>query len=110
MRLRQRDQKAILFKQRTTLEENDGTTYEGWGEPITIYGNLQPAAGRLMSEMYGERIGYMLAMYVEGKSNVLESSGAWIYVTEDSPEPDYRVVAVRPWGSHTVIDLEKVTV
>lgn len=110
MRLRQRDQKAILFKQRTPLKENDGTTYEGWGEAITVYGNLQPAGGKVMSEMYGERLGYMLIMYVEDKPNILESSGAWVYVSEDSPEPDYKVVAVRSWGSHSVIDLEKVPV
>lgn len=105
MRLRRRDQRAVVIKQRITVKEPDGTTYEDWGEPVTIYGNVQPAGGRVMAEMYGERLGYMLTLYVEGRPNIPESAGVCVYTVD---MPDYKVVAVRPWGAHTVVDLEKV--
>lgn len=105
MRLRERDKKSVVFKARITIKEPDATTYEDW-DPIgvTIRGNVLPAGGRVMAEMYGERLAYMLTMYVETPVIIPESSFACVYTTE----PDYKVIAVRPWNGHKVIDLEKV--
>lgn len=108
MRLRQRDKRPVVFKPRITVKELDGTTYEEWGVPVTVYGNIQPAGGRVMAEMYGERAAYMLTMYVEGRPNIEEGAGAWVFVPVDNLKPDYRVVAVRHWVAHTVVELEKV--
>lgn len=105
MRLRERDKRSVVFKNRIPLKEPDGTTYEDWDpKGVTLRGNVQPAGGRLMAEMYGERLAYMLTMYVEPTVFIPEASFACIYKSE----PDYKVVAVRPWGGHTVVDLEKV--
>lgn len=108
MRLRQRDKRPVVFKKRVPVKEPDGTTYEDWGEPVTVYGNIQPAGGRVMAEMYGERAAYMLTMFMEGRPAITESAGAWVDVPDTAPKPDYRVIAIRPWGAHTVVDLEKV--
>ena len=108
MRLRQRDKRPVVFRPRISGKDPDATPIETWGDPVTILGNVQPAGGRVVAEMYGERAAYMLTMYVEGKPAVTESAGAWVDIPADSLEPDYRVVAVRPWGAHTVVDLEKV--
>jgi len=108
MRLLRRDQRAVVFRPRITEKEPDATTYETWGDPVTIFGHVQPAGGRVTAEMYGERAAYMLTMYVEGRPAVTESAGAWVDVPPEIPNPDYRVVAIRPWSGHTVIDLEKV--
>lgn len=108
MRLIKRDQRSVIFRARETVKEADGTTYEGWSlEEVTVSGNVQPAGGKVMAEQYGERLGYMLTLYVEGRPDITESSGAWVYVAPEATEPDYKVVAVRPWR-HTVIELEKV--
>ncbi|MEC0118796.1 hypothetical protein P4H50_07485 [Paenibacillus apiarius] len=99
------------------MKEPDGTSYEGWGPVgVTIRGNVQPAGGRVMAEMYGERLGYMLTMYNEKSPEALQllnefngekkGFGAWVYISNDRPEPDYKVASVRPWGAHIVIDLE----
>ncbi|MDF2663887.1 MAG: hypothetical protein K0Q94_6678 [Paenibacillus sp.] len=104
MRLRQRDKRPVIFRPRITVKEPDATTYEGWGDPVTVYGHVQPAGGRLMAEIYGERLAYMQAMYVEGKPAISEGAGACLY----TPDPDYRIVAIRPWSAHTVIDLEAI--
>jgi hypothetical protein len=106
MRLRERDKRPVLFRLRETIKEPDATTSESWGEPFTIRGNVQPAGGRVMAEMYGERLAYMRVMYVEQTPPApLESAGACLYTAE---EPDYKVIAVRPWGSHHIIDLEAI--
>lgn len=108
MRLLRRDQRTIVIRKRTTMQEPDGTTYEGWDpEGLEFRANVQPAGGRVMAEQYGERLGYMLVAYVEGHPGVKESSGVWVNAALDR-EPDYRVVAVRQWRQHTILELEKV--
>ncbi len=107
MRLRQRDLKEYTVKRRTTITEPDGTTYEDWGEERKVEANVQPAGGKMMSEMYGERLMYMMTAYLESLNNVQESDGFYINVDDDK-NPDYKVVAIRSWNSHFVIDLEKV--
>lgn len=128
MRLRQRDKRLIVIRARATVQEPDGTTSEGddWAsadltwdgtqstwedtgipwEGWKFYGNVQPAGGRVMAEMYGDRLRYMATAYVEGAPPIKERSGAWIGIPADAPEPNYKVVAVRPWSGHTVIDME----
>ena len=105
MRLRERDKRSVVFKSRITIKEPDATTYEGW-DPVgvTIRGSVQPAGGRVMAEIYGERLAYMLTMYVEAQVSIPESTFACVHTAD----PDYKVVAVRPWNGHKVIDLEKV--
>lgn len=115
MRLIKRDQKQIVFRERVVGQDPDGTTYDDWAEEsILIYGNLQPLSGKLASEMYGERLNYMLAMYLEVNPNTqallqrFNSSekgyGAHIY---NSEKPDYKVVAIKQWR-HIVIELEVI--
>lgn len=105
MRLRQRDLRAVVLRPRVTVTEPDGTTSQDWGDPVTIHGSVQPAGGRMMSEMYGERLAYMRVMYVESTTAVTEGAGVCL---DTDTDPDYRVVAIRPWASVKVVDLEKV--
>ena len=108
MRLRQRDLKPYVIKERIPMEEPDGTTYEGWKEEgHIIQANIQPAGGRLMAEMYGERLAYMLTAYVENGTNLKETDGVCVYVSPDN-DPDYKVVAAPPWSAHSVISLEAI--
>ncbi len=117
MRLMKRDQRQVVFRERITIKEPDATTYEDWSpDAITVSGSVQPAGGKVMAEMYGERLGNMLVMYsddqkakqlAEAFNSERKGFGALVYVAADTLEPDYRVVAVRPWR-HTVIELEKV--
>lgn len=108
MRLLQRDLKPYTVKRRIIFKEPDGTTYEE-ADPVghTIRANVQPAGGRTLIEMYGERLVYMLTAYVDTKTDILEADGICIYVVPDKA-PDYKVVAIRRWNTHYVIDLEKV--
>lgn len=107
MRLRQRDLKDYVIKRRMSLSDTDGTTYDGWGNSTIIRANIQPAGGRAMSEMYGGRLAYMMVAYVESVNDIQESDGFCIYISTDN-DPDYKIVAIRRWNTHHVIDLEKV--
>lgn len=106
MRLRERDKRNVIFRPRVPVQEDDGTTSEGWGDPLELRGNVQPAGGRVLAEMYGERLAYMRVMYVEQEPpERLESWGACLDTLDN---PDYKVVAVRPWSGHFVIDMEAI--
>lgn len=109
MRLRQRDLKPYTFYERQTVSETDGTTYDGWGSVGIVYANVQPAGGKLLVEMYGARLAYMKVAYLEDVSSAKEGDGVYIDNPIDT-EPDYKIVAIRPWGNHFVMDLEKMVV
>lgn len=104
MRLRRRDQQTVNFFPRVSGKQDDGTTYTEWSETlIPISGSLQPAGGKVMSEIYGQRLTYMLTLYISAGEPVEEGMGACIY----TDIPDYKVVAVRRWQDHWIVDLEK---
>lgn len=108
MRLRQRDLKTYVLKKRVPLQDPDGTTYEGYEEVGTIIkANIQPAGGKIAAEIYGERLKYMLTMYCENNVDIKEADGICVNV-EATEEPDYKVVAVKQYNTHKVVDLEKV--
>lgn len=108
MRLKQSDLKPYTVKRRIIVTEPDGSTSEDV-DPVghTIRANVQPAGGKLMLELYGERLAYMLTAYAELGTDILETDRACIYVASDAT-PDYKVVAVRRWNTHYVVDFEKV--
>lgn len=108
MRLSQRDLKLYTVKKRVPLQDDDGTTYNGYEEAGTIIlGNIQPAGGKIAVEMYGEKLKYMLTMYCENNVNIKETDGICVNV-EATDNPDYKVIAIKQYNTHKVIDLEKV--
>lgn len=107
MRLRQRDLKEFKFREYGTFKEPDGTSYKGYGPDLkTIKGKIQPAGGKMLSEMYGLKLNYMLTLYCEDVTALTENDGVYVDNTEDK-DPDYKVVAIRKWDT-AVVDLEKV--
>lgn len=108
MRLRQRDLKEYTYKKYGKFKEPDGTSYTGYEqEGVTIKAKIQPAGGKMLSEIYGLRLAYMLTMYCENGTELSENDGICVYVDKDK-DPDYKIVAIRLWGTHIVADLEKV--
>lgn len=108
MRLRQRDLKEYTIKKHGTFKDEDGTKYTGYEqEGREIKAKIRPAGGKMLSEIYGLRLAYMLTMYCENGTELSENDGICVYVSSDK-DPDYKIVAIRPWGTHIVADLEKV--
>lgn len=107
MRLRQRDLKDFKYRKYGSFKEADGTTYKGYDTVLgKIKAKTQPAGGKMLSELYGLRLAYMLTMYCDDAAGLAENDGVYINNSVDK-EPDYKVVAIRPWDCN-VIDLEKV--
>lgn len=109
MRLRQRDLKPYAFKKWQRISQKDGTTYDGWGDACTIYANVQPAGGRMLVEMYGARLTYMKVAYLSDAANAAEGDAVYVGVPIEN-EPNYKIVAIRPYQNHYVMDLEKMAV
>lgn len=108
MRLRQRDLKTYQYKKHGKHKDPDGTTYTGYEtEGTKIRGKIQPAGGKMLSEIYGLRLAYMLTMYCENSTELSENDGICVYVDKDK-DPDYKIIAIRLWSTHIVADLEKV--
>ena len=108
MRLRQRDLKSYTLKKHGTFKETDGTTYTEYEDASRIIkAKVQPAGGKVLSEIYGDRLAYMLTMYCQNDVDIAESDGICVHVDKNS-NPDFKVVAIRMWNTHKVIDLEKV--
>jgi hypothetical protein len=108
-RLRQRDLKTYTVKNRIPTKDADGTTFEDWDRRgYTIKASIKPAGGKLAAEMYGERLAYMLTALVENSSLALaEGDGICVFVPP-SEKPDYKVVAIPKWSSHSTVMLEAI--
>jgi hypothetical protein len=107
MRLRQRDLRTVYLKKRIPGTEDDGTSYEDYVDTSTsIQANIHPAGGKLMAEMYGQRLAYMKTMRYEGDASIEEGDGLCVDVPA-TEKPDYKVVAVHPWDVK-VYDLERI--
>ena len=108
MRLRQRDLKPYVYKEWQKVKERDGTTYDGWGNGGVIYANIQPVSGKRVVEMYGARAAYMLVAYLEDIHTLEEGDGVYYGIeAAANVDPNYKIVAIRPWNNHFVMDLEK---
>lgn len=100
--------KDLYLKKAIPKEDDEGTIYTDYDDtPVDFKANVQPAGGKVMAEMYGERLAYMLTMYYSGSLDIKEKDGICVYAGP-SEKPDYKIVAIRPWNNHKVIDLEKV--
>lgn len=108
MRLRQRDMKTYIYKKYGTFKEIDGTKYTGYErEGREIKAKIQPAGGKMLAEIYGLRLQYMLTMYCEKGTELKENDGICVYV-DGNKDPDYKIIAIRTWGTHIVADLERI--
>lgn len=98
MRLRNLKQYQVKTKTLTKDEElNDIVAYEPAG---SILADIQPMSGKAQAEQYGVRIAYMMVAYTKDQVN----EDQLVDVNGD----DYKVVRIADWGSHKVLDLEKV--
>ena len=93
MRMSRRLQKAYTLKRRQTTKTAEGGDVESWGNPIEIRATIWQASGRILVEMYGERLAYMRNMEYEGAEVIHENDGICVFVSADQ-KPDYRVVSV----------------
>ena len=104
--MRIKNKKTYYLKRKTVIEDNEGGKYPGYSESIEIQANIYPASGKLQSEIYGEKLNYILNMLYDGSKTLKEGDGICVYVSKES-EPDYKVISIKRY-SHMFIELEKI--
>ena len=89
MRLRQRDLKEYRVKKRVPMQDEDGTTYEGYEEiGLSIIAKVKSAGGSVAATMYGEKLKYMKTMITcDMKFNIEEHDGVCVNVGPEN-KPD----------------------
>lgn len=98
--------KPYCLKKLESVKDEIGAVYEKYADEGTeILIDIQPVSSKLIAEMYGLKVNKMLVGYTKER-NVKEGDGICVEV-EGTNEPDYKVIGVRKWNTHTVIDLEK---
>lgn len=110
MRLRRQDMTVLNFRPRANEFDDEGNPIKGWGTAVEFQANVQPASGRLSTQMYGERVTYMKSLkyqgdlFVEAKN---EGDGVCVNVAADH-DPDYRIVSIETWSTHQNILIERL--
>lgn len=109
--MRKSSLKTYYLKKREALKDNEGSSYEGYGDPFAFQADISPAQGRVQAEIYGQRLAYMLNMVCE-IIPIQEGDGVCVYVDAEN-SPDYRVVSIRRYDkayhAHMICELEKIT-
>lgn len=109
--MRKSSLKTYYLKKREALKNNEGSSYEKYGDPLPFGADISPANGRVQAEMYGQRLAYMLNM-VCGIIPICEGDGICVYVDSKDP-PDYRVISIRRYDkdyhSYMACELEKIS-
>lgn len=106
MRLRQRDLKTYYLRRRIVQTDPEGVKYSDYDTAVEIKAKIQPAGGKVMAEIYGERLNYIKTMYYDGSVELKENDGICV-CAGPTEKPDYKVVGIAPWD-HKTITLEKV--
>lgn len=109
--MRKSSLKTYYLKKREVLKDNEGSSYEGYGDPFAFQADISPAQGRVQAEIYGQRLAYMLNMVCE-IIPIQEGDGVCVYVDAEK-SPDYRVVSSnrydKNYHAHMFCELEKIT-
>ena len=114
MRLKQSRLKTYYHRKRTVQKDNEGSTYEEYGAASSFFGESWSAFGKVQAQQYGQRLGYIRNVKIDGGyaikpdengrlhyildngTDLMELDGICLFVGENT-EPDYRIVAIKPY-------------
>ena len=66
MRLRQSRLEIFYHRKRIVKKDREGSTYEEYGAASPFSGESWPASGKVQAEQYGQRLGYIRNVKIEG--------------------------------------------
>jgi hypothetical protein len=116
MRLKRNRLQRFYLKKREKKKDKEGGTYEEYGSAMAFTGEAWPAGGKVQAEQYGERLGYIYNLKIDGKYTIVknqddkqihyvfpetgldvsESDGICLLV-QDSDNPDYKIISIKPY-------------
>lgn len=103
MRLQERGKTDVTYKPCVGASDD----VRQWGAGAAIRATLQPAGGKLLAEMYGERLQKMKLMLYDGALPINEGAGVCVSVAADQP-CDYLIVSAEGWAGHQRAVLEYI--
>lgn len=123
MRLKRNRLKMYSHRSAISKKDNEGNSYIEYGLPSSFHAEVWPAGGKLQAEMYGQRVnhiqncrinaGYEVltdekgrVSYWIGNMEIREGDGICVYVPGEQ-EPDYRIVAIRPYR-YLTLEVERI--
>lgn len=123
MRIRRNRLQKMFLKKRITVKDKEGCTTEKWRDGASFLGEQWPASGKVQAQQYGDRLGYILNMKVNGyyevksdsHGNYYDFGGGLVFREQDgicvftssTSEPDYRIISIKPYRFLTM-ELEKI--
>lgn len=124
MRAKRSRVKPYRFFPRITKRDNEGSTYETYGESFSLRSEVYPASGNVQAEQYGERLNYIYncriwetykiqrneqgqTEYVFDGFALKERDGISLYSEEDS-KPDYQILSIKPYRHSLLLEVERV--
>lgn len=112
MRLRERDLKTVYLKRHTIEIDEEGDEQINYSEESEeIRMTVQSAGGQINAQIYGVRLQYIKSCKYQGdviKEARNENDGVCVYV-EATEEPDYRIISIQEFTTHTNVMLERLT-
>lgn len=106
--MRLKNKKTYYLRKKGTVRDNEGGAYPGYADPQVIKAYIYPASGKVQAEIYGDRLNYILNMLYDGTVALQEKDGICVNV-EATEEPDYRVISIKSYSGHKLIELERIT-
>ena len=114
MRLRQSRLETYYHRKRMVKKDREGCTYEEYSAASSFSGESWPASGKVQAQQYGQRLGYIRNVKIDGGYaikpdkngrlhyildngiDLMELDGICLFVGENT-EPDYRIVAIKSY-------------
>lgn len=123
MRMKRSRLQTFFLKNRVVVKDNEGCSTETWSDGARFFGEQWPASGKVQAQQYGDRLGYILNMKVNGDYEIKsdshgnlydfgddlvfrENDGICVFTSAES-EPDYRIISIKPYRFLTM-ELEKI--
>lgn len=113
MRLRRSRVETYYHRKRIEKKDKEGSTYVEYGAAVSLSGESWPASGKVQAQQYGQRLGYIRNVRLEGKYTIepdekgrlhyilngidlIELDGICLF-TEKDQTPDYKIIAIKPY-------------
>lgn len=114
MRLKRSRLSQYYLKKKVTEKDNEGNAYPTYCGASPFTGEAWPASGKIQAEQYGERLGYIQNIRIDGKYtmetdeknithyvledgvDMTEGDGICLFTDRDA-DPDYRIISIKPY-------------
>lgn len=104
MRLKRNRLKPYLIRKAVVVTSDEGVKKAAYSDVATeVRAEIWPASGRVQSDIYGERVNYILNCLVDRETLVSEGDGFCI----NSDKVTHKVISIKRYTNHQVLELEQ---